>query len=176
MPRPLHPDERDIAVLGLLPGVVENEEVLLREMYSPHHVENGKVKPSAITLDELKGSGASVHRKRYTSRAFLETAIQDRLSRVRSGKSWTSEGVAVFTAEEVRELPRQNTQGEDEQAFVVKDTASPERPGHASIHFADLSQFIIAIGSNKLDEHLREWRLDLLDLLEKRMSVDEAFQ
>ena len=73
----------------------------------------------------------------------------------------------MFTAKEVREIPQQNDQGKDEQAFIVKDTALPTPPGHASIHVTDPS---------KPDEALRELRSDLLALLGKRMSVEEAFQ
>lgn len=71
----------------------------------------------------------------------------------------------MFTAEEVRKISRQNDQGAEEQAFLVKDTALLENLAHASIHFADPT-----------DEDLRELRSSLLVLLQNRMPVDEAFQ
>ena len=179
MSPPLHPDERYTSAPGVSPGIVENKEVLLREMYSPYHIKDGEVTPRAMTLKELKSitSGASVHRKKYTSRTSLEKAIQDKiLFKKQQGKFWTSEGSAVFTARQVREILRQNTGKETVQAFIVKDTASLERPDHASIHFADFRQFILTIDPDEIDEYLREWRLDLLVLLEKRMSPEEVFR
>ena len=166
MPPPLHPDECINTKLGISPGLVENGEVLLRELYSPH-LTNGKVTKRAVTLGQLK-AGASVHRMEYSSSAFIDAAIRERLRKVRSGRPWTSAGVAVFTAEEVRKISQQNAQKADEQAFLVKDTALLENLAHASTHFAD--------PSNKSDEDLRELRSDLLVLLQNKMPVDEAFQ
>ncbi len=167
---PLHPNERVTAAPGISPGPVENEEVLLREMYSPQHVQNGKVVSKRVfTLDDL-AQGLSVHRMKYTPSAFIKAAIRERLlAKEKKGKPWTSEGVAVFTAEEVRKILWQN-----EQAFIVKDTALLEHPGHASIH-----AIIDVADPKKRDVYLRELRSDLTNihrLFDKRMLVDEVFQ
>lgn len=54
MPPPLHPDECTSAAPDISPGPVENEEMLLRELYSPQHVKNGKLIKRAIPIQELK--------------------------------------------------------------------------------------------------------------------------
>ena len=166
MPPPsLHPDECTSAAPNISPGLVGNEELLLREVYSPH-VENGKLIKRAIPIDEL-AQGLSVHRMKYTTADFVKDSIQKRLSRPRMGEPWKDEGVAMLKAEEVREICWENEQGENERAFTVRDTARSDHRGHASIHVA---------GPRKKDEYMRELRSYLLKRLEKRMSVDEAFK
>lgn len=143
--------------------------MLLRELYSPQHVKNGKLIKRAIPIQELKEltRGLSVHRVKHTSADFIKDKIRERLSIPREGKPWAAEGVAVLSTEDIRAIRYQNDGGDDEQALIVKDTARPDHPGHASIHAAD---------PEKRDEDLRELRSDLLRYFERRMSVDEAFR
>ena len=142
--------------------------MLLRELYSPQHVKNGKLIKRAIPIQELKEltRGLSVHRMKHTSADFIKDRIKERLSIPRE-EPWAAEGVAVLTTEDIRAIRYQNDEGDDEQAFIVKDTARPDHPGHASIHAAD---------PGKSDEDLRELRSDLLRYFERRMSADEAFR
>ena len=56
---------------------------------------------------------------------------------------------------------------DEEQAFVVIDTAIPENPGHASIYAAT---------TGLSDGQLRDLRERLLPLLEQRMRPEEAFR
>ena len=169
MPLPLHPAECTSAAPGISPGPVENEEIVLRELYSPQRIKNGKLIKRAIPIQELREMtrGLSVHRMKYTSADFLKDRIKKRLSIPREGEPWVEEGVAVLAPEDIRAIRCQDDGGDDEQAFIVKDTARPDHPGHASVHAAD---------PEKRDEDLRELRSDLLKYFERGMSVDEAFR
>ena len=159
---PPHLDEHVSAAPGLSPGIVADDELLLREMFNPQHVRDGKLLPSAISLHDLRSRGFSVHRMKYVSLAFVKVSMEARLSRPRKDEPWKSEGVAKLDAREVRQLCV-----DDEQAFVVIDTALKDNRGHASIYAAE---------PGKGDAYARELRFLLLPLLQHRMTVDEAFQ
>ena len=143
------------------PGLVMDEESLLREILNPDHVAKGEVQPTAISLTDLRERGFSIHRLEYVTRKFVEEAINEKLARTFQGRTRVSEGVAYFTARQIREI-RNN----DIQVFVVVDTAELTNPGHASIYLSDVGM---------KDSFARRMRNKLLPLLENRMSVAEAF-
>lgn len=156
-----HLDESTTGAPGISPGPVGDEEILLREILNPDHVVGGALKPAAISLTDLKERGFSVHRLEYVTRKFVEDEINQRLVRPFQGQRRMSEGVARLTARAVREI-RDN----GNQAFVVLDTATWSKWGHASIYLSNIG----------LKESLaRGLRNKLLPLLESRMSVAEAF-
>ena len=163
MPTPLlHPEERVSAAPNISPGIVRNEEFLLRELYSPQDVENGKITPRAIPIGKLR-EGYSVHRMQHATPDFVKTAIQKRLS-IERDEPWESEGGAMLKTENIRDI-----YCEDERAFIVRDTPGsdhPGHPGHASIHVLD---------PEKKDREVRKMRSILLKRLENRVSVDEAY-
>ena len=156
-----HLDEATTAAPGVSPGPVRDEELLLREMLNPDHVVEGEVRPSAVSLRDLKERGFSVNRMDHVSQYFVERALDQRLSRPFEGVSRISEGVALFTAQAVREI-RDN----GKQVFVVIDTATESNRGHASIYLSDV---------RVNESRARGMRNRLLFLLENRMSVAEAF-
>ena len=159
---PLHLDEHISANPGLSPGVVEDDELLLRELFKPHHIRNGELRPAAISAKDLVLRGFSVNRMKHVTTEFVKASIEKRLSKSRKGESWEEEGVAKLKALEVRQI-----QFDGRQAFVVIDTAEPNNRGHASIY---------AASPEKGEPHAREIRDLLLPFLEKRMPVDEAFE
>lgn len=156
-----HRDERESAAPGLSPGVVEGDELLLREMFNPEHVRDGKVIERAVSVDDLRIRGFSVHRMKYVDPAWIKAAIAIRLAKPRPGGTWYDEGVARLAAGRVRKLRM-----DGRQAFVVIDTALEDNLGHASIFAADSS-----IGR----AYARKLRTLLLSLLQERMSVDDAY-
>lgn len=162
MPSPtLHLDESKSAAPEISPGIVEDEEHLIREMFNPQHIDKeGKVIERAISVNELVADGFSVHRIEHVSKEFVEKSIQTRLSRKRK-EPWTSEGVSRLKTLAVRQIFL-----EDEKAFVVVDTATEDNPGHASIYFAT---------PQKGKAYAREARGFLLPLLQNRMTLDEAY-
>ena len=162
MPLPiLHLDESKSAAPEISPGIVEDEEQLIREMFNPQHInEEGKVIERAISVNELLVDGFSVHRIQHVSKEFVEKSIQTRLSRKRK-EPWASEGVPKLKTLAVRQIFL-----EDERAFVVIDTATEDNPGHASIYFAT---------PQKGKAYAREARGILLPLLQDRVTLDEAY-
>ena len=138
-----------------------DEEILLREMLNPDHVDDGNVKPAAVSLTDLRERGFSVHRIRYVTRKFVEDSIEAKLARTFQGKTRVSEGVGRFTARAVREI-RDN----GSQVFVAIDTSKESNRGHASIYLSNIEV---------KDSIARSMRNRLLPLLESRMSVTEAF-
>ena len=162
MPLPvLHLDESKSAAPEISPGIVEDEEHLIREMFNPQHInEEGEVIERAISVNELLADGFSVHRIRHVSKEFVEKSIQARLSRKRK-EPWTSEGVSRLKTLAVRQILLDN-----ERAFVVIDTATEDNPGHASIYFG---------APQKGKAYAREARGFLLPLLQNRMTLDEAY-
>lgn len=161
MTPPLHLDEQTSAASGVSPGPVADGEFLLREMFNPQHVKNDKLLPSAIPLQDLRSRGFSVHRMDHTSRETVGKSMKDRLFRPRKGDPWRDEGVAKFKTLTVRRLLL-----DGQQVLVVIDTASVDHPGHAGIYAAD---------PERGDAYARELRSLLLPLLQKRVSIKEAF-
>lgn len=159
---PLHLNEHISAASGLSPGPVEDDELLLRELFNPQHVRNGELLPTAISLQDLRSRGFSVHRMKYVLTEFVKASMEKRLSRPRKGEPWKNKGVAKLKTLEVRQL-----RVDDCQAFVVIDTAQQNNRSHASIY---------AAASGKGDAQARELRRLLLPLLQKRMPVDKAFE
>jgi hypothetical protein len=156
-----HRDEGVSAAPGLSPGVVEDDEILLREMFNPEHVRAGEVIERAVPVEDLRARGFSVHRMKFVAPGFIKASMRERVARPRAGDAWRDEGVAKLVARTVRELRK-----DERQAFVVIDTAEEDNHGHASIFAADP-----LVGR----AHARKLRGLLLPLLQKRMSVDEAF-
>ena len=97
----------------------------------------------------------------HTSRETVKKSMNDRLFRPRKGDPWRDEGVAKFKALTVRCLRL-----DGRQVLVVIDTASVDNQGHASIYAAN---------PEKGDAYARELRSLLLPLLQKRVSIEEAF-
>ena len=161
-----HLDEKTSVARDISPGPVQDGELLLREMYRPYHLaENGKITKDAIHLTELKETGVSVHRERYTSITEVSRAIERRLDRRKreNKEPWESAGVSVVEAGRIRKMRTPA----DEKAFIVTDTAEKTNRSHASIHCAR---------PKILTSELRELRDMLLPILEESlMSIESVF-
>ena len=156
-----HLDETVSAALEVSPGVVSNDEQLLRSLFNPDHIKDGILQVAAIPLRDLQARGFSVNRMSYSTPEFIEDGINRLLARRPGGQPRNSEGVARFSAADVRSI-----QDDGRQVFVVIDTASPDNVGHASIFLSDVAM---------PPSHARKMREQLLPLLQRRMSIAEAF-
>lgn len=156
-----HLDETTSAVPSLSPGVVLDEEWLLRNIYDPDHVRNGKIHLTAVSLDDLKGRGFSVKRLQHVTQAFVEADMAETLERPFDGKPRSFVGISRLKVYEVRDI-----KVDDSQVFVVIDTALPHNRGHASIY---LSNIAMSKGQARL---MRE---KLLSMLSGPVSVSQAF-
>ena len=156
-----HLDETVSAAPDLSPGVVQDGEQLLRSMFNPDHIKGGVLQVAAIPLRDLQSRGFSVNRLSHVTPEFVNEGINRLLARRPGGEPRYSEGVARFSVQTVRSI-----QVDGRQVFVVIDTAFPDNVGHASIYLSDLAM---------PQSQARRMRERLLPLLQRRMSVTEAF-
>ena len=163
-----HLDEGFSAAPGISPGVVSDGEYLLRELYAPQHTSDmseEELTERAITVTELQRTGFSVNRLRHVGAECIKTLIEERLAIPRRGKSWKSLGVARLKARDIRGLRLERDDAG--QVLVVVDTATVDRPWHASVY---------AKAAGATPSHCRELRALLLPLLKSgRMPVDQAY-
>ena len=143
------------------PGVVGGHEQLLRALFNPDHVKDGKVLVTAISLTDLRSRGFSVHRLAHVSQELVQSLIDNFLSRLAEGQKRKFEGVARLEAHTVREISE-----DGKQVFVIIDTAKLCNVGHASIYLSN---------APSSEGRARKLRDRLLPLLQERTSVDEAF-
>ena len=156
-----HLDETVSAAPDVSPGVVLDDEQLLRSLFNPDHIKEGVLQVAAIPLRDILARGFSVNRLSHVTPEFVGDGINRLLARRPGGASRYSEGVARFSAGTVRDI-----QVDGGQVFVVIDTALPDNVGHASIYLSDVSM---------PQSQARRMREQLLPLLQRRMSVAEAF-
>ena len=156
-----HLDETVSAAPDVSPGVVLDDEQLLRSLFNPDHIKDGVLRVAAIPLRDLQARGFSVNRLSHVTPEFVDDGVNRLLVRRPGGEPRYSEGVARFSAGAVRDI-----QVEGRQAFVVIDTALPDNVGHAAIYLSDVAM---------PQSRARRIRERLLPLLQRRMSVAEAF-
>ena len=156
-----HLDETVSAAPGVSPGVVLDDEQLLRSLFNPDHIKYGVLQVAAIPLQDLQARGFSVNRLSHVTPELIYDAINRLLARRPGGEPRYSEGVARFSAGAVRSI-----QDGESQVFVVIDTASPDNVGHAFIYLSDVSM---------PQSQARRMREQFLPLLQQRMSIAEAF-
>lgn len=156
-----HLDETVSAAPDVSPGIVSDGEQLLRSLFDPDHIKDGVLQVAAIPLRDLQIRGFSVNRLSHVTPEFITDGINRLLARRPGGEPRYSEGVARFSAGAVRSI-----QDGESQVFVVIDTPSPDNVGHASIYLSDVSM---------PQSQARRMREQLLPLLQRRMSVAEAF-
>lgn len=111
----------------LSPGVVKNDEFLLRTMFHPEHIVDGRVIPPAIPSKDLKERGYSLDREKY---AVVRKICRRMLAQQRKQPDNRQEPfISKFLCERVRNLVCE----EDKRAFIVVDDAVEENTAHASI-------------------------------------------
>ncbi len=156
-----HLDETVSAAPDVSPGVVLDDEQLLRSLFNPDHIKEGVLQVATIPLRDILARGFSVNHLSHVTPEFVDDGINRLLARGIGGASRYSEGVARFSAGTVRDI-----QVDGGQVFVVIDTALLDNVGHASIYLSDVSM---------PQSQARRMREQLLPLLQRRMSVAEAF-
>ena len=144
------------------PGIVGDDEYLIREMCDPGHFdENGVITTAAISLKDLISKGVSVHRQQHTPIEFIKSSVRNRC---KNRQGW-KEYVSLIKVADVRAI-----KDEGRQAFRVIDDPNADNPGHANIYASRLENGPIRPG------HARKLRKYLLPRLQNRMPVEAAFQ
>ena len=157
---PPHLDETVTASPDISPGLVQDDERVIRALFNPDHIKEGQIVSSAIPIRDLLKRGFSVQRRNFTTQEILEKIIDRYLSRESGTSKRKFEGVAPLETREVRGLIE-----DDKRVFVVIDTALECNPGHASIYLSD---------TTVPDSKAREYRKLLMPFLNYRTSIAEA--
>ena len=164
----VHRDETTSAQTELSPGIVQDEELILREIIYPIHsddLQGDSIHARAITLDEFRTTGFSTHKVRHTNQEQVTSAINERLAKASPGtEARVLIGVSGLSVAEIRSIRLDS----HKQVFVVIDSATDAMPWHASVLFA----------GNEIKPSLgRQMRNRLMELLiENMLSIAEAFQ
>ncbi len=139
------------------PGVVQDEEELLRIIFYPEHIIDNIVQPSAIALEDLRSRGFSVDRRQYAQQDILQQNVANLRNRQQEARQ--VDYIAQLQCKTVRNIQDNNA----ERAFIVIDTAYEMNMSHASIYSA----------KPRTDADLRRLRNRLLVLLERRCSLED---
>ena len=158
----IHLDEGVSCEPDYSPGVVKDGEYLIRDMCNPEYFDETGITDAAISLDDLRSDGVSLHRREYTTPGFVKQALQERC---KDRQNWKMDNVSLVKVKSIREIRDDN-----KQLFRVIDTATEANPAHADIFPSILKNREL----NKGDARLLRRRL--LPLLKECMSVDAAFQ
>lgn len=113
------------------PGPVAGGELLIRCIYSPHHIEpeTGLLRPTAF--DDACDKGLSVDRMDHSSAAALQQQIAAKLAAPNAiAKKHEFKGVAVFRCQDARDI---TYDANGQRSFGVYDTATATDPAHADV-------------------------------------------
>lgn len=112
------------------PGPVKGEELLLRTLYSPIHINptTGDVNP--IYFRDAANRGLSVNRKMHIDEAELRVRIEGKIARDRDADKKRDDFFRVLTArcDAVKGILE-----DGKRLFCVYDTAMSDDPSHADI-------------------------------------------
>jgi hypothetical protein len=159
VPQEPHRDEGKSAAPWFSPGLVRSNEVILRTILDPDHLEpGGKLAVAAISLQDIRHRGWSVDRKNYTS-----------LRRVKSSHSKWKRNKPSIVKCYVLPIPVGEIRHLDPitgvQDFVVTDAALWLNPAHA----------VILLSGPQGQSAARGFRNNLLQKLPNYVDVAEAF-
>jgi len=146
------------------PGIVQDEEYLIRLIFSPTHFneQTGQLKPFAFF--DCKDKGLSVNRMQYTSVEELKQTA----AFISHGRKII--GVVVAKCADIRAVL-----DESERAFCIYDTATKNNPSHADIcqAVADACISNKTGKGRKLGSKLRRKLMKLFS--EHPLTLEEAF-
>jgi hypothetical protein len=120
-------DEHKSAAPRFSPGVVRSDEIVLRTVLDPDHLEpNGKLALAAIALEDIRFRGWSVDRKCFTSFRRVQS---EHFAWKRRKPHLQKIHVLPIAVSDIRSVG--NTTGQ--QHFVVTDTSVWRNPAHADV-------------------------------------------
>ncbi len=141
------------------PGVVADDEFLLRLGYAPEHFLNGEVVVSAISSADLSKRGFSVDREKFA----LEKLIRER-SLQQMEHSPGKREQTFLSRFRTGDLRKELTE-DGSRAFVILDTAELDNPAHASIRSARI----------RSPSEIKELKLLLIPYLQNPLPLQDYF-
>lgn len=109
------------------PGVVRNDEDVVRLLFAPDHVDQGRILESAFPRQDFLDRGFSVQRRGLATRESAERVRDGYLAR---NPIRQLHGPAVVSCATLRSIEDEN----GEQALCVTDDAREDDESHALIH------------------------------------------
>ncbi|MGB9115386.1 hypothetical protein [Bradyrhizobium sp.] len=152
-----HRDEKSSASPWFSPGLVGDNEVVLRTIFDPHHLDGGVLAPAAISLSDLRVRGWSVDRKRFTSLWKMKLSHRGWMTKKQGLNRCLVLPIEVGAVRAFKD--QQN------QIFSVTDMALCANPAHAAI----------LLSTKGGDGAARKARSTLMKCLPKHVEVSEAF-
>jgi hypothetical protein len=152
-----HRDEKSSASPWFSPGLVEDNEVVLRTIFDPHHLEGGVLAPAAIALSDLKFRGWSLDRKRFTSLWKMKLSHRGWMNKKQDLDRCLVLPIEVGAVRACRE--------QQKQIFSITDMALCSNPAHAAI----------LLSTKGGDGAARKARSTLMKYLPKHVDVSDAF-
>jgi hypothetical protein len=144
------------------PGIVGEEEQLLRILFHPEHInDQNEIASSAVSTDDLRVRGLSVYRKLHASKDMISDNISNQQQKANMSNQRNSASLAVLVCSDVRSFVFN-----DERSFIVIDDALEDNISHASIYSA----------YPRKKSELRKIRIQLISLMEDRYSLDQVFK
>ena len=134
---------------------LSDDEWLLRLYFSPEHIHNGEVVPTAISLSDLRERGFSLDRESIVNTEIIVTRAENQS--VKKPENRAEPFLSRFECCPVRKLKH-----EDKPAFEVKESPMDENHAHAHI-----------LSAQKLgDGSLRKLRNQLIPHLQGLVALD----
>jgi len=155
-----HRSETKSAAPRYSPGLVQSEEIVLRTILDPDHVDpQGNLSFAAISLEDIKYRGWSVDRKKYTSPRQLRLFQADKKKRKPAIERFYVLPVLVSTI-------RFNSDSRDKE-FVVIDAALCGKPCHAIV--------LSTAAAGQTRSKLKQLRGELLKRLPRYVGTSQIF-
>ncbi len=143
----LHPNCgcQSTSVSQFSPGVVSDDEVLIRLVIAPIH---GTSAPKPAALQTAETHGLSVFRKKYVSDTELRKRAEELVSNAREGRPKSPESAGLMSVIEMYAgiIRSCSVPVESTPSFCVYDTAEHDIPSHAEA-FQRMHDVQIAIKS-----------------------------
>ncbi|MBE9237949.1 hypothetical protein IQ227_18415 [Anabaena aphanizomenioides LEGE 00250] len=119
-----------VSVSKYSPGIIKNDEILIRQIYAPIHIDQETGKVNSLAFDDASDKGMSVNRKTYTSLEELNKKVEYKLKLDQErGKDRNFQGVIYTTCENIRSIKT----NDNLKAFCVYDTGNKHDISHADI-------------------------------------------
>jgi hypothetical protein len=158
-----HRSESKTSAPRYSPGLVQSDELVLRTILDPDHLEaGGQLKLAAISLEDIQFRGWSVDRKKFTSLRQLKIFHQDWKNRKPQIDRFY---VLPVSANAIRLNPDGGY-----QEFLVTDAALCFKPGHAAVFAAKAGP------QPPSKSRLRQLRNELLEKLPPYVDAGQVFE
>lgn len=149
------------------PYPVQDDEYLIRQIYSPIHIDEETGKLTSLAFQDASSKGMSINRKNYISKEKLEQKIENKLQfDKKRGKERYCSGVAIAKCSDIRKLVVKKNKIE-RRLFCIYDTARKKDESHADICQAISGKKEGSRARNNLREVFSRFPIDIEKLFDR---------